>query len=171
LILKKQNKMDSANLSKPKKILEYLCDAERISSDGEKFLSPSGIFFYNARQQSNQFAHSGNYSIKLTRESPYGMTAIIDHVVAGEQFDISVWRKAKNNDAMLIVSSTKGNRYYNDECKVEIMDENGWELLRKRVYISQNWPNGEMKIYLWNTGKDTVYFDDLHIVREMKQAR
>jgi len=146
--------------------LEYICDAESITPDGNSFLSKSGLVFHNAGLQSNQYAHGGNYSIRLTRDKPFGMTAIIEHVVAGERFEMSVWRKAGNNDAKLIACSTLENGYYNDTYLIEKSEDNGWELLSKRFVVSQNWPNHELKIYLWNSGKDTVYFDDLHIIRE-----
>jgi hypothetical protein len=148
--------------------LEYFCDAESLSPDKERFSSASGLFFHNANLQSNEYAHGGNYSIRLTKESPYGMTTKIENVAAGERFEISVWRMAKNNNAGLIACSTLQNSYYNDDYLVEKKDENGWELLKKKLVVSQNWPNGELKIYLWNSGEDTVYFDDLHIVREFK---
>jgi uncharacterized membrane protein len=166
LILKKEKKEGIPTPSKPKKILEYFCDAERLNSDKNAFLSSSGLLFYNANLQSNQYAHGGNYSIRLTKESPYGMTTVIENVTAGDRFEISVWRKAKNNNSEIIACSTLKNSYYNKNYLIESKDERGWELLKKKFVVAQNWPNPDLKIYLWNTGEDTVYFDDLHIVRE-----
>ena len=167
LILKKEKKENIHTPSKPKKTLEYFCDAESLSPDKDAFLSSPGLLFYNANLQSNQYAHGGNYSIRLTKDSPYGMTAVIKQVVAGERFEISVWRRAQNNDAGIVACSTLEKGYYNYDCVAE-KKENDWELLKMKFVVFQNWPNGELKIYLWNSGKDTVYFDDLHIIREIK---
>jgi len=169
LILKKVRE-EGIYKQRPKKIEKYFCDAEKLSPDKQAFLSPSGLIFYNGDRQSSKYAHGGKYSVQLTKESPFGMTATIGQVVAGERFEISVWRKAQNNDAWIVASSTGENGYYNYECSVE-KNENGWELLKKRFIVSRNWPNQELKIYVWNTGEDTVYFDDLHITREMKLVR
>lgn len=170
LLILKKVKEEGVYKLRPKKIVEYFCDAEKPGPDKQTFLSPSGLIFYNADQQSSKYAHGGNYSVQLTKESPFGMTATIEHVVAGERFEISVWRRAKNNDALLVASSTEVKGYYNYEFSID-KRENGWELLKKRFIVSRNWPNQELKIYLWNTGNDTVYFDDLHIVREMRNNR
>lgn len=166
LILKKGRKGDIHRQLEPRRRLEYFCDAERKTPDGNSFLSTSGLEFHNAVLQSDQYAHSGNYSIRLTREEPFGMTTKIENVVAGDRFEISVWRKARDNDAKLIACSTLENSYYNDTYQVEKKDDKGWELLVKRFVVSQNWPNRELKLYLWNSGKDTAYFDDLRIIRE-----
>jgi uncharacterized protein YqjF (DUF2071 family) len=46
-------------------------------------------------------------------------------------------------------------------------DNNGWEKLEKSFRINQAWPGKELKIYVWNQGNDTIYFDDLKISREV----
>ena len=167
LILKKERKEVHKQL-KQKRTLEYFCDAENITPDGNSLSSASGLVFHNAGVQNNLYAHGGKYSVRLTQETPFGMTAKIEHVVAGERFEISVWRKARNDDAKIIACSSLENSYYNDTYTVEKEDGKGWELLKKRFVVSQNWPNHELKIYLWNSGKDTAYFDDLHIIREVQ---
>jgi uncharacterized membrane protein len=166
MIIKKEKNEVNSPYVKPVKIMEYVCDAETLNYEKSAFISSSGLNFYNTENQTNVTMHRGNYSIRLTPESPFGMTTIISHVEAGERFEITVWRKADNNEGKIIACSTIKNSYYNSESVVIQRDEKGWEQIRKRLFINQSWPNRELKVYLWNIGQDTVYFDDLHIVRE-----
>lgn len=169
LMILKRNGKDGKHVRPEKpKIQEYSCDAESLSQNGTSFTSASGLFFDNADRQSTDKVHGGENSIALTGESPYGMTTVIENVNPGERFEVSVWRLSRNDFGKIVVSSGSGKIYYDAECHVTERDENGWELLKKKIIIPRRLPEDKLKIYLWNNGSGTIYFDDLNIVREYR---
>jgi uncharacterized membrane protein len=168
LILKKEKKQKIFKDEAFVKIEKYYCDAESLTTDKKSFTSTSGLIFSSGNLQSDEKAHNGKYSIKLTKEAHYGMTVKIKGIKVREKFGISVWRLANDNNATIIASSTSDNKFYNGETVVVKKDEKGWELIQKAFVVPFELPDNELAIYLWNNSDQPVYFDDLQISREIK---
>jgi uncharacterized membrane protein len=175
LILKKNNKINPASEEKPMNSTDstltietiYTCDAETRSYDQKYFTSSNNkVLFECGVLQSNEKAHSGNYSIKLTEENPYGMTIVLQNVFKSNKIEISVWRYAPDGNGLIIASARNPAIYYNAEIEEMQSDQRGWKLYRKTIDVTKNLPNNELLIYLWNQGNTPVFFDDLKIVRK-----
>lgn len=141
------------------------CDAENLSEDGKNFIDKNnkGVFFSNDNFQSNEQAHLGKYSIKVTKKNPYGTAYIINNVQPGEFFDINVWRFGGNKSGHLVVATKGSNNYYNSQNISVHKEENGWELLNVKLIIPSQIKGENIIIYLWNSGKIPIFFDDLNI--------
>jgi hypothetical protein len=142
----------------------YFCNAEKPASDGKSLLADGNLAFGNADALSREASKSGTNSIKLGGSTQFGFTTLLQGVKAGERFVISVWRREGNASGRIIATTTGTSAYYNADQEV-VAREDGWELIRKDVRITQTWPGQELKVYVWNSDPEPAYFDDLRIVR------
>ncbi len=146
---------------------EISCSAEALIEDGNKFMASTkfqDLSFADGNTQSGEKAHTGNFSVKLTKEKPFGMTYIIENFQPDEHFQASVWRLSENNNGVLVAQAEDVNKYYINQGEYSIKDNKGWELLMLDIIVPQNVKNEILKVYVWNP--DTVvpaYFDDLKI--------
>lgn len=113
---------------------------------------------------SREASKSGTRSMKLGGSAQFGFTTVVPGVKAGERFVITVWRREGSASGRIIATATGTSAYYNADQEV-VAREDGWELVRKDVRITQTWPGQELKIYVWNSDPEPVFFDDLRIVR------
>jgi len=155
------------NTTENKKVI-YECGVETTTNDGKFFYEnkDTSILFNGGNLQSKKFAHSGEYSIELNEKSPFGLTTIIENIEVGQKYKISVWRKkdSKEDYGVLVASSDKDGFYFK-QTKASKTDENGWELLELWITIPPNSPEKKLKVYVWQQGKGTVFFDDIKIQR------
>jgi hypothetical protein len=149
----------------PSKI--YSCNAEFLSDDKTFFFNgKDSTFFQNGNTRSDEFAHNGQYSSKIYKNSPFGMTIRIGGLKNGESFAISVWRKKFGTKSGGIISSSDSpNAYYNSDYTVVETDKNGWEKILMKFFIPAELSNQELGIYVYNPNPEPAYFDDLEIIR------
>lgn len=146
---------------------EITCDAETLIEDSSKFMASTkfqDLSFANGNTQSDEKAHTGKYSVKLTKEKPFGMTYIIKNVQPDEHFQVSVWRLSENNNGVLVAQAEDTEKFYISQMEVSKKDNKGWELLTLDIIVPQNVKDEVFKVYVWNP--DAVvpaYFDDLKI--------
>jgi uncharacterized membrane protein len=164
LILERKAIQESAKAQYEPDSTVYFCDAESLSENGASFTSNSDLPFGNANTQTDDFARSGNHSIKLDMDKPFGFTTELSGIRAGEKIILYAWRKGKGNGGTMVAGAGRPAGYYNTGHQVA-GSEAGWELIRKEVFVTQTWPGQKLRVYLWNTAKDPVYFDDFRIVR------
>lgn len=141
------------------------CDAEHLGMHHaeEVFLSGNDPIT-GARLRTEEKAHSGTYSLKLTKAHPYGFQYTIPPLKGNESIEISVWRNTTGDGpkAGVIVGGIKG-KYYKDFKKV-LETSGDWERIGGRVDPPFSCKGEELSIYCWNNGHNPVYFDDLEIV-------
>ena len=142
---------------------EVFCDMEIVDYEGKSFLDISRQhLFKGAGQQSVRRSVSGNSSIKIGMDAPYGMETYLT-VTEGGFVKIQVWRYSNNNAGMIVASSSKASVFYKGSSSVIKKESNGWGLLELSFYVPEGLPNNQLKIYLWNNGRGDVYFDNLCI--------
>jgi hypothetical protein len=137
------------------------CDAEELTS--AKFFKTSipNIFFENGNRQSNRYSRSGNFSIELFSEKPYGFTYRLYNGKMGDVIEIEVWRFGKSGG--IVLAGESGKSFYLTSSKVVDTDAEGWEKLRYSYTLQSNMKSKEIGIYLYNNNNDTSYFDDFSI--------
>jgi len=142
------------------------CSAEKVTEDGVAFLgTPDTVLFRNGETQNSDFVFSGQYSVKLDENRPYGMTIQLGDVKVDESFNITVWRKAdSNSNSSIIASAINPDCFYYGKTKIVESLANGWEKLEMEFFIQKELPSNEMAIYLLNPEKEPVWFDDLEII-------
>jgi len=152
---------------------EIFCGAEILSNDNKYFISPfdsTDIFQYN-HNRSEQFTHTGFFSVKLTRENPFGLTYRIRNVKKGDHYRISVWRYGNDDSGALVVSDTTSKIFYLSERYAYDRDNKGWDLLKIFFTVPSETENNDLIVYVWYPGEDTVWFDDLSIEKVHEDIR
>ena len=144
----------------------YLCDAEQTNGKTFSDANHSNLEFNGLKFKSDEASHSGKFSLKLTSNNKYGFTTEINFVKPDEFFHVTVWRKAEHSKGFLTVS-TKGFQKATDE--VIETDENGWEKLQLDFFSPPN-ISEPIKVFVWNNDDQTVYFDDLNIIRQSERS-
>ncbi|MDA3817700.1 MAG: right-handed parallel beta-helix repeat-containing protein [Prolixibacteraceae bacterium] len=143
---------------------EYFCNSELVNNKGDKFLDSinNSIEYAGANKQSSEHVFTGNYSIKLTPDSPYGYTITIPNASGDDYFKATVWRKS-NTEKGVIVASAGG--FYTASNKVVEKLENGWEKILLEFYVPLN-ISENLRMYVWNNSSDSIYFDNFSISRK-----
>lgn len=136
------------------------CDAENVI--GNNFTDVSGAYkLSNGLAQSDVEAYNGSYSLKLTENNPFGMAIVLNDMAIGDKVNITVWRKGGGN-GHICASKVKSSDFYQSTNKI-LSSEKSWEKLNLAFTIPNDYSETELKIYLWNAGKEPIYFDDLII--------
>ena len=145
---------------------ELMCDLETISKNGKKINSSiPGIEFSHIKARTKEASRSGDYSIKLSKKSQYGLSYHVNHAKIDDYYQITVWRKTQGDHGILVAASDDVSKYYRVSKTPVTVDENGWELLMLEVFIPPPLNNTKFKFYCWNPDTVPVYFDDFKIKR------
>jgi hypothetical protein len=141
----------------------YRTSAEKSDANGNSFADENGssLQFGNGNAQNNENSFSGDYSLKLTPENPFGFTTEF-RAGADEYIKVTVWRKSSNNNGLVVIDCGEG--YYNAGKFVVEKSDNGWEKIFLDVYTPPHFLLGKVKVYVWNNSQEPVYFDDIEIV-------
>ncbi|MBW8326003.1 MAG: glycosyltransferase family 39 protein [Prolixibacteraceae bacterium] len=145
------------------------CNCEKKSVDNNFFLSTnSDVDFLGGNLQNNAESHSGQYSIKLDSINQFGLLSKYINIQTDERFIVKVWRKGSNEAGIVISAEPGNNLYYFNNQALETNNE-GWELIQSEVIIPENCNGFNLGIYLWNSGDNLVWFDDLEIIKLPKK--
>ncbi|MGF7138913.1 right-handed parallel beta-helix repeat-containing protein [Roseimarinus sediminis] len=147
---------------------EYLCTAETLNKEGDHFTDayhPS-ILFRNTVARSDEQAKEGAYSVKLTKDRPFGFTIQFPQCSPDEFFRLTVWRKSTNDKGVIVASTNDG--FYVASDKVYERADNGWEKLILEFFAPANLKEN-ISAYVWNNGADSVYFDNFYIERKTER--
>jgi hypothetical protein len=146
-----------------------VCNCETKSSDNLFFLTENAnIDFTGGAQQSNTKSLSGNYSILVDEKKPYGLLSKYANVCAGDKYIVKVWRKDSDDKAGIVISTEPGNNLYYFNNKAIEKNKDGWEMIVSEIVIPKNCDGLKLGIYVWNPGKNPVWFDDLEISKIQK---
>lgn len=144
------------------------CDFESLSADVKQFLFSNGQKTGNSNLRSDDEARSGKYSIVLKESVEFAHEYKIHEVNAGDEFEITTWRKPADITGLLVAAAEDSRFYYKSQNEVVQKDENGWGLLKMKIEIPPEMDGKLLKIYLWNKEKETIYFDDFVISKKTK---
>jgi len=153
----------SQQANKKNNFLVY-SNAEVLDSKGKLFIgdgNASKVSFKLSGIHSREHARSGDYSVRIGKKKPFGFTFEMNRLREGDRFKASVWRFDPSGKAGLIVAGDKTHVLYQAQTISKEKDEDGWELLEVEFNVK---PNLEyIKIYVWNIGADSAWFDDIRI--------
>ncbi|MCI5080224.1 MAG: hypothetical protein MRY78_00955 [Saprospiraceae bacterium] len=116
-----------------------------------------------ANFRTEEYAKSGQYSVKLTPKNPYGLGYDIPMLRGNESIVVSVWRFAPDKQQAngKLVSQVFDSFWNGCEEVVETVD--GWQKIQCTIDPPFSSKGKPLKIYCWNAGQSPVYFDDLNI--------
>lgn len=142
------------------------CGAEKWEDD--KFIDNSGDYkLSNSKGRSTEEKRSGEYSLKLVKDAPYGMTIVLDNIKPDDFFRITVWQKG---DGHICASDDLPDGFYKANNTIIETDSLGWSKLSMEFYVPYNYKSSELKLLLCNFGDNPVYFDDLEILKERERT-
>ncbi|MEN8115698.1 MAG: hypothetical protein ABFS16_01890 [Bacteroidota bacterium] len=141
------------------------CDIEELTSDNKYYLCSDGSIIGNPGRWSDEKARSGKYSLKMDNKTEYALEYILTGLIPGDTYEVEIWRYSNNNSGRLVVASSDAKLFYKAQNETVKTDGNGWGLIRIKFEIPPKLENQSLKIYLWNTNKQTGYFDDFTITK------
>lgn len=137
-------------------------DFETLTPDGKKMQSPDEHYRFNHFDNRSQLeARSGSWSALLTPEKAF-CSGIDFPVKPGQKYAVSVWKKPASESGSLVFSSGDSKTIYEPRNVVDSTDANGWGRISFEFTIPDDYYNW-CRVYVWNKGQDSVYFDDLLI--------
>ncbi len=143
---------------------DVINDFESLSPDSNHFMSPDQHYkFVSFGNQSNLEARSGTHSALLTGEKAFS-SGINFPVKPGQKYFISAWKKPAESDGSLVFSSADAKVIYLPKSEIDSTDNHGWGRITMEVTIPDDF-NNWCKVYVWNKSQDSLYFDDLQIIK------
>ena len=140
----------------------YLCSVE--NRQGHYLMGKGGIFG-GGSTQSDEVAHTGKYSSKITPgwELQYGFSIRLYDLKPGNYYEANVWHYANYLDkAKLVVQGVGKSEFYQSaDYPIERSTDN-WE----RFQVVFRVPEDGIKyihVYVVNNGQNISFFDDLSI--------
>lgn len=138
------------------------CGAEQWAK--EQFVDNSGKYkLSNANGRTKEQKRTGEYSLKLTQEVPYGMAIILDNIKSDDFISVTVWQKGNGH---ICASDDIPDSFYKAENKPVLTDSLGWQKICLEFFVPYSYRSTKIKILLCNFGNEPVYFDDLIIEKE-----
>jgi len=140
-------------------------DAEQ--REGSFFINQNGDKIGGGETQTNEFAHSGNFSSVLPegQGAQYGMTYTLKDIRPGQLYKATVWRKKSKYDigSYLVVSGEKDSGLYLSTERVSQQDPGGWNKIELLFLIPRDYKGTEVNVYVFSNGKGKVFWDDFRI--------
>jgi len=149
---------------KPRELVKmHGCDMEIISTCGTFFVSSNGeVLFEGAPLQSKEKSKSGGFSVLVESNNPFALAHYFD-VKPGGSLTIEIWRHAKSpSEAVLVASASDPNIFY-QASGVTAERDGEWNLLKLNLVIPENFPESNIKVYVWNPSNKKAFFDDLMV--------
>jgi len=144
------------------------CSAETLNKKGNKFIvekEESKVLFEGGRLQTDSKAHSGKHSVRTHSKGRFAFGHSIMQTGPDWYFKVSVWRKSKHGNGILVAAADDPSRLYAVSENVYETDKNGWERLELDVFTPSDFSGDRLTFYVWNNTDDTIYFDDFVIER------
>ena len=166
-LLKLNNSSTSTRKYIPKELNNLtdtlFCDYERIDT-----IKGTVLFSNNEKADTTMFLsreqkHSGVNSLKLTAERPFNTALKFDDIEQIKYFHIGIWRYCQGDDANIIASD--GKDFY-IKGSIEKKEPSGWNYLTINFVVPSNIDFKSFAVYLWDSGKQPAYFDDLIIIKK-----
>ena len=155
------------NLHLPSK-QTYTCDMEHVVQwKNAPFFECKGRYFANAHLQTTEKVHSGNFSVKTGLGNTYAAVHKYTNLTGYELVTITAWRYNETGKNGQIVINVPNNILWQSGSEIVESTNDGWEKIQLTHQIPRNAENKNLTIYLWNSSKQVVYFDDLIV--EIKQ--
>lgn len=161
-------KSDEKNFDIENRVTEcqIACGAEFFNEDSRYFLSDDSLFLLEyPLTRTDEFSFSGNYSSRLDKTQKYGMTIVLDSLINGESFEVSVRVKGTGNKGSIEITGRDSREFYLSENRRIRTSDPDWDSLYVQFFIPEQMDGSSLKIYLYNPDEEPVYFDNFLITR------
>lgn len=138
------------------------CGAEHVQNTN--FVN-NGHYFEGVQYQSRLRSRSGRQSVILPADGQthFAFTTVLEPL-PGQVYQIQVWSydNLQGNGKLAVQGRDPGGFYQETEAAAQV-DENGWTLHQLRVVIPFQNPPTQLAVYVYSTGLEAIFFDDLSI--------
>ncbi|MBL7904784.1 MAG: hypothetical protein JNL22_07155 [Bacteroidales bacterium] len=110
-------------------------------------------------------SHTGLSCVKTTPELPYAFGIEEDSIRPGEKFSVGVWVSGDLKNVVLVGSGLDSKEFYISSNALLAEDQDGWKKISMDFTVDREIKDQKIKIYVWNSGKETVFFDDFRCDR------
>lgn len=138
------------------------CGAEHVQNT---VFVKDGHNFEGVQYQSRLRSRTGRQSIQFPADGQthFGFTTVLEPL-PGQVYEIKVWSFDNlQGDAKLAVQGRDPGGFYQETEAAAQVDEQGWTLHQMRVVIPFQSPPSKLAVYVYSTGVEAVFFDDLSI--------
>lgn len=143
------------------------CDLETLVDSTGKALASDGLHqFTPGGKLDSTVAFSGKRSVLLLPENPYALGIDLESTQPCEQITITVWRKGNPGSAGIVIRAPKveelhsTQHWFTDQHRAD-----GWSQLRHELTVPSYYQPDTLLVYMWNPVPDSVWMDDLQIIR------
>jgi hypothetical protein len=163
--------IDTARLAETYHFNEAFCDMERLTTDEMYYKTNNPSFlFKNNNLRTTEKSFSGKFSEKLTKENTYGTGCTVEHVQAGDYFEVTIWKYSKDDNYQLVCAANNTQDFYHVSNTI-IEEKDGWEKIKLTVSIDKKIPGNKLIFYSWYTGNNACYCDDFKIIMGKNKTR
>ncbi len=142
------------------------CDYESADTTRQMVLFDHGGIAEESKRISVEKARSGVHSLRLDGTDPYGKAVEFPDAPELEYVTVTVRTHSLSGQANLV--ATTGKDFYILNNKPSETDDQGWKKLELSFWVPQHVDNSRLIIYVWVTGTEPVWFDDLEIIKRFK---
>jgi hypothetical protein len=144
---------------------------ERLTTDEMYYKTNNPSFlFKNNNLRTTEKSFSGKFSEKLTKENTYGTGCTVEHVQAGDYFEVTIWKYSKDDNYQLVCAANNTQDFYHVSNTI-IEEKDGWEKIKLTVSIDKKIPGNKLIFYSWYTGNNACYCDDFKIIMGKNKTR
>lgn len=145
--------------------------SDTLSCNYEKIDTLKGTILFENNQKADTLiyltsekSHSESHSLKLTGEKPFNTSIKMKDIDRIAYLQISAWCYCEENHANIVASSGKvfyiGSNTYAEEVP------SGWKKIVLNFWVPRELDPNDFSVYLWNSGTQPVYFDDLQVIKK-----
>jgi hypothetical protein len=150
----------------PPGVFPIQCDCETISDNPVYLLSRKGnIRLEGGRLRSAEYSRSGSYSVLLDEKNRFAFLRRFRNPRPGEIFTVKIWKFGGTDQVHIVISA---GDFYLSSSESTGIEEKGWELMELKAILPADMGKRPIGIYLWNSGNEKVWLDDLEINRTTK---
>jgi len=139
-----------------------LCNVETIDYKYNHILFSNNQKADTITSLSEEAYKSGGHSIRLDANHPFSQGIKLEDISRISKLEIRVWVKGTAENAFIVVDNKKG--FYRNSNAVSGA-QNGWNEITMSLHLPSQIERDKLIIYLWNSGKQPAWFDDLSIVK------
>lgn len=139
-----------------------LCDAEKVNDDG-KFVNGTYLF-NNGQTQTDEAAHSGKFSSKVSPEKKYSIGIEYSDFSIGDEIEASIWCKTNKSEGVFVVATCSDTKLLYKQSNTKVKSDKEWFKISLTFRVPIDYFKESIKIYAYYTGADGVaYLDDFSI--------
>lgn len=127
----------------------------------------SDLQFGSIKQQAKGRAFSGETSILLTPQAPFGLNLTLRNVRVDEYVTVNVKYSGPGKVVIVAQHNDAGFFYRKMDSREVAGDE--WKDLKFEVAIPPIMKGEDLNIYVWNPGQEDVFVDDFSMVYQKEQ--